>query len=205
MQSILGIGYKTKSGQQGSRDYHILFHPSTGLCVQQGSVNRVVLGPCTPNHTTHMQHTIEGRLEVVNSYLCIAADGEGQPAKFETVGTERNGAWDMVSIAKLQLGTRIRHNVDLNDMVKDDTLGIEDYSESNNTASGALLCLDGSNPPLVTTRKCICVLDDGIDCGKDDDPTSQWFVLISSNLQLNNVSPSPKFQYISTTTDTNTK
>ena len=173
--------------------------------MQKGVVNTVVLGPCTPNHTTHMQHTTEGRLEVVNSYLCIAADGEGQPAKFETVGTERNGAWDMVSIAKLQLATRIRHNnIDMNDIMKDD-MDIEDDSQSNNTASGALLCLDGSNPPLVTTRKCICVLDDGIDCGKDDDPTSQWFVLISSNLQLNNVSPSPRFQYISTTKGTNTK
>ena len=140
-----------------------------------------------------MQHTTEGRLEVVNSYLCIAADGEGQPAKFETIGTERNGAWDMVSIAKLQLATRIRHNnVDMNDIMKDD-MDFEDYSQSNNTTNGTLLCLDGSNPPLVTTRKCICVLDDGIDCGKDDDPTSQWFVLISSNLQLINEYPFPKF------------
>jgi hypothetical protein len=205
--------YKQQNNSSMSKsDYHILFHPSTGLCVEKGSNNQVLLAPCTPVHTAHIVRR-NGRLELANSYLCIMADGDGQLAKFGVIGTQKNnGPWNMLSPAKLQLGTKLLnahhymnassfaemsmvalhqvndHRIDVDDGIEDDAMGGPDCidpstcSTSKNVESGSLmLCLDGSSPPLVTTRKCVCILEDGVDCGKDDDPTSQWFVLVPTN------------------------
>lgn len=89
------------------------------------------------------------------------------------------------------------HNVDCDDDVDDCIHGddsIHDqfhyinknelFATSQSIYRNPLLCLDGSTPPSITTKRCICVQADEMDCGKDDDPSSQWFVLVSSNIHL---------------------
>ncbi|MCO5600039.1 hypothetical protein L7F22_054147 [Adiantum nelumboides] len=220
---------------------------ATGMCVQKGSGNKLLL------ENTFWHHTPQGRLEIANSYLCVASDGEGQFAKLAPSGTEKNGPWTLASVAKLQFATTINgtHHTSSNsqyeassyyfensndgskglsklstnmhnDSIDNDnrpTIQLDETKGNSITAlvSGAttlinvveenlndnmqlnkgegldkpqpiyhnpLLCLDGSSPPSITTKRCICVQEDEMDCAQDDDPGPQWFVLISSSKQL---------------------
>lgn len=242
---------KDKNSSSPRSGFQVLFHPATGLCVRKGSGNKLLLASCMESTTTHWRYTPQGRLEMKNSYLCIASDGEGQFAKLKTVGTETNGPWTLASIAKLQFATFINSSLDSSQITSNDTNptfhlydpnqspqdqldsfpdnnglyrhvyyhhygsdidsndhrhGREyhnnhskdgDDDDDDNSANNIidnlinipqsshqhnpLLCLDGSTPPSITTKRCICVQANEMDCQKDDDPSSQWFVLIYSD------------------------
>ncbi|MCO5602283.1 hypothetical protein L7F22_056412 [Adiantum nelumboides] len=232
----------------------VLFHPATGLCVRKGSGNKLLLGSCMQENT-FWHYTPRGRLEIANSYFCVASDGEGQFAKLVPSGTEKNGPWTLASVAKLQFATTINGthhtssnsqyeassypfensndaskalsvlSLDMHDNSIDNdnrqTIELDENKGSSITTlvSGAsrlnvveenlngnmqlvngeglakpqpiyhnpLLCLDGSSPPSITTKRCICVQEDEMDCAQDDDPSPQWFVLISSSKQLSTI------------------
>eukprot|EP00249_Psilotum_nudum_P020475 c27720_g1_i1 orf=493-2166(-) len=135
--------------------YQVLFHPASGFCIRKSFRNDLALGSC--NETGRWSYTPQGRITLLNTYLCIAAVGDGQLAKLAVVGTEKNGPWEWVSQAKMQLATK---------------------DESGNT-----LCLDGSSPPSLTTQKCLCI-DDGSKCDSSKDPSSQWFILITTRTRF---------------------
>eukprot|EP00250_Pteridium_aquilinum_P020461 c24822_g1_i1 orf=356-2542(+) len=101
-QSGVDIGSSRSENQ-------VLFHPSTGLCLQKGTGNTLVLAPCTES-TTRWRYSPQGRLEMENSYLCISSDGEDQFVKLATIGTEKNGPWALASVARLQFATTINHS-----------------------------------------------------------------------------------------------
>ncbi|KAI5055627.1 hypothetical protein GOP47_0029148 [Adiantum capillus-veneris] len=253
LQVIQQSWQSSAKNSSSENEYQVLFHPSTGMCVQKGSGNKLLLGSCMGDKT-FWRYTAQGRLEVVNSYFCVASEGEGQFAKLVPSGTEKNGPWTLASVAKLQFSTIInsthhslansqyntsgypfkksndtskgpyqpnyrrylygRNIYNHSSSLPDDTIdwdvnfsealidGVtlnvvnENGNENMQVAKeeslakpkpihpNPLLCLDGSTPPSITTKRCVCVQEDEMDCSQDDDPSPQWFVLISSSKTL---------------------
>ncbi|KAJ1375465.1 Ricin B-like lectin [Sesbania bispinosa] len=134
---------------------HIMFHPLTGYCAHvNGSSNELVLGDCKSESRWHAEGD-GSPISLMDSPLCLKAEGEGLPLTLSEDCLVQQSSWKSVSKTGLHLAT----------------------SDDN----GSLLCLDkDSNSNKILTRKCICIGDEDSSCL--DNPQSQWFQLISTNV-----------------------
>jgi hypothetical protein len=89
-----------------------------------------------------------------DSKKCLTAAGEGLPVSVSDDCRNKNSSWKTASLSRLHLAT-----IDQN---------------------GKQLCLHkDSNSSVVITSKCICINDDSLCL---DDPQSQWFQLVATNV-----------------------
>ena len=89
-------------GISEGKPHKVIFHPSTGLCVQRRSTSEpLTLGSCSEaegwNYTPQKILTIKG------TYFCLQAINIGKPAKLGIICTGPNSKWDITSDSKMHL------------------------------------------------------------------------------------------------------
>lgn len=134
----------------------MLYHPLTGECVKVNEKNQVELGSCD-NNSSKWMHTKDGsQVVLVGTNKCLTADAEGLPALVSEHNCEtQKSSWKSLSLSKLHLGISWNHQQNL--------------------------CLHkDSNSSAIVTAKCICI--DHRDSLCLDDPRSQWFQFVPTNV-----------------------
>lgn len=132
-----------------------MFHPLSGNCVHvNSSNNELVLGDCKSNS----RWSYEGAgtpIRLMESSLCLNVVGEGLAPTLSENCLPPRSSWKSVSVTGLHLASMDKN--------------------------GEPLCLErDSNSSRIVTNKCICIDDDDSACV--DNPQSQWFQLISTNV-----------------------
>ena len=114
--------------------YQMIYHPSTGLCLQRCSLLGldITLGPCIEDESWN--YTPQGNIVLKGTILCVEALGLGKVARLGMFCMGDNTQWSMMSDYKLHLSTKV-----------------EDIT---------IVCLDGSSMPSVVTNKCNCLRRD---------------------------------------------
>lgn len=131
---------------------NILYHPLSGQCAQVNDRNEVELGSCESKHRWARGED-ETKLLLHSTEKCLTATGEGLPVVVSDCETN-NSSWKSESLSKLHLAS------------------LNQQEEQ--------LCLQkDSNSSTIVTSKCICIKDDS-ECL--DDPQSQWFQLVQTNV-----------------------
>ncbi|KAK7400461.1 hypothetical protein VNO78_11669 [Psophocarpus tetragonolobus] len=148
------LGRTLQDPRSNASKSNIMFHPLTGYCAHVNNSKEVVMGDCKSNSLW----TYEGDgtpIRLVESSKCLKAVGEGLPATLSDDCLSPESSWKAVSMTGLHLATSDK--------------------------DGELLCLEKeSNSTQIVTRKCICIRDDDSSCY--DNPQSQWFKLVSTNV-----------------------
>lgn len=133
--------------------FFILYHPLSGQCAQVNHKNELEVGSCeSKNRWIHGEH--ESPIHLHGTKKCLTAGGEGLPVTLSGDCQSKSSSWKSVSLSKLHLATM-------------------DHNEKQ-------LCLQkGFNSSSIVTSKCICIEDDSLCL---DDPQSQWFQLVATNV-----------------------
>lgn len=132
---------------------YIMYHPQSGACVGEGMDGQIRAGNCK-GLTRWTHNGHEGPLELKRTGLCLKAIGDGLPPILTPDCSQTT--WKPISASKLHLASKDHR--------------------------GEYLCLH-LEPPFagnIVTKKCICVGDDPT-C--KDNPTSQWFKLVETNIE----------------------
>lgn len=142
------------SDSTSSHPYQVIFHPATGLCVERVAANKLILGSCRIG--SHWRFNPSGQIALAGTYLIIAAEGEDQPAVLTLPGvSDFSETWrNSASATGMQFSTQV-----------------------GNTT----VCLDGSSPPSLFTRSCICTSQ--MQCHPGANPSRQWFKFVGSRPQ----------------------
>ena len=112
--------------------HKIIYHPSTGLCIQRKPVMGVQLGNCLESN--HWTYTPEKSLTIKGSYFCLQAQGLNSPARLSIQCAGMGTSWTPISDSKLHLSATLR--------------------KSSN------VCLDVDSNNNVITSKCKCLSKD---------------------------------------------
>ncbi|KAA8533232.1 hypothetical protein F0562_033235 [Nyssa sinensis] len=107
LERISALQYPFRGpGLSETRLHKIIFHPSTGLCVQRKSfLEPLKLGPCT--EFAAWGYTQRKTLTVKGTYFCLLADGLGKPAKLGIDCTGSNSVWEIISESKMHLSSEL--------------------------------------------------------------------------------------------------
>ncbi|KAK4260553.1 hypothetical protein QN277_003651 [Acacia crassicarpa] len=135
---------------------HILFHPLSGGCVHVNKeTNKLEIGSCNENYSRWSYEGDGSPIRSLESNVCLKTTGEGHSVRVSRDCLSEQSSWKQVSATGLHLATRDqigRHN----------------------------LCLQkDSNSSNIITSKCICI---GNDSKCMDNPQSQWFQLVPTNV-----------------------
>ncbi|XP_027905958.1 glycosyl hydrolase 5 family protein-like [Vigna unguiculata] len=131
---------------------NILYHPLSGQCVQVNDKNEVELGRCETK-TRWVRAENETKIILHGTKKCLTTTGEGLPVIVSDC-ERNNSSWRSASLSKLHLATMNQQQEQL--------------------------CLQkDSNSSTIVTSKCICIKDDSLCL---DDPQSQWFQLVQTNV-----------------------
>ncbi|XP_043703936.1 glycosyl hydrolase 5 family protein-like [Telopea speciosissima] len=146
-------------GVSDVRPYKVLFHPSTGLCVQREVLKEetvISLGSCSESEAA-WSYTTQKTLELKETYFCLQADDGslGKPAKLGVFCSDDTSKWEMISDSKMHLSSKL--------------------------INGSRVCLDIDSNNAVVTNPCKCLSRDHT-C----DPGSQWFKIIDSTRATGN-------------------
>ncbi|EEF47609.1 glycosyl hydrolase 5 family protein [Ricinus communis] len=117
-------------GLSETNPHKVIFHPSTGLCVQRKSMLEPLrLGSCTDSEA--WRYTSENTLTLRGTYFCLQADELGKPAKLGIICTDSTSKWDVISDSKMHLSSKI--------------------------TNGTAVCLDvdSNNTIVISTCKCL--------------------------------------------------
>lgn len=131
---------------------YIIYHPLSGQCVNVNNNQELELGNCEGQN----KWSQEGQqIKLVGKGTCIEAIGNGSPVRLSNDCKSKQSFWKTLSVSNLHLGTL--------------------------DGQGQNLCLERESPtsPKIVTKKCICV---GEDPNCLDDPQSQWFQLVNTNV-----------------------
>ncbi|XP_068477312.1 glycosyl hydrolase 5 family protein-like [Phaseolus vulgaris] len=131
---------------------NIMYHPLSGRCAQVNEKNEVELGSC---ETKNRWVGGENGTKIIlhGTKKCLTAAGEGLPVVVSDC-ERKSSSWKSVSLSKLHLATMNQQEEQL--------------------------CLQkDSNSSSIVTSKCICIKDDSLCL---DDPQSQWFQLVETNV-----------------------
>lgn len=117
------------------------------------SKNELEVGSCETKD--RWMHDGDGaNIHLVSTKKCLTAGLEGLPVTVSNDCQSKKSSWIFVSPSKLHLATTDQH--------------------------GEYLCLQkDSNSSNIVTSKCICIGDDSTCL---DDPQSQWFQLVPTNV-----------------------
>uniref|UniRef100_A0A9I9DR56 Glycoside hydrolase family 5 domain-containing protein n=1 Tax=Cucumis melo TaxID=3656 RepID=A0A9I9DR56_CUCME len=132
----------------------IMYHPLSGGCMRMNKKYQLGISSCKTSN--RWSHEQDGApIKLAGSILCLKAIGVGLPPILSQDCSSQQSIWKYGSNAKLQLAT-----VD---------------------EQGQALCLQrASHSHQIVTNKCLCSNDS--QC--QEDPQSQWFTLVPSNLRL---------------------
>lgn len=123
-------------GLSNTRPHKIIFHPSTGLCVQRQSfLKPLKLGPCSEAES--WDYTPRKTLTIKGTYYCLQADGVGKKAKLGIICTDASSKWEAISASKLHLSSKINN--------------------------GTSVCLDIDSENNIVTNTCKCLTIDKCD------------------------------------------
>ncbi|KAM7464689.1 hypothetical protein LguiA_032810 [Lonicera macranthoides] len=133
-----------------SLPHKVIFHPSTGLCLQRKTLlHPLKLGPCS-NSEAWNYYTHQKILTIKGTHFCLQADQLGKPAKLGIICTLPSSKWEAISDSKMHLSSKLRN--------------------------GIYVCLDvDPMTNVIVTNICKCLGRDS-KC----DPASQWFKIIDS-------------------------
>ncbi|XP_024993411.1 uncharacterized protein LOC112527181 [Cynara cardunculus var. scolymus] len=123
-------------GLSNTRPHKIIFHPSTGLCVQRQSLFKpLTLGPCS--EAEGWDYTPRKTLTIKGTYYCLQADGVGKKAKLGIICTDTSSKWEAISASKLHLSSKINN--------------------------GTSVCLDIDSENTIVTNTCKCLTNEKCD------------------------------------------
>lgn len=132
---------------------YIMYHPVTGQCVQVNDKNELEIGSCE-NQNRWIYSKDGSKILLSGTNKCLTASSEGLSVSVSDDCQSKNSFWKATSLSKLHLATM--------------------------NQDGKQLCLQkDSNSSAVVTSKCICIDNDSLCL---DDPTSQWFQLVATNV-----------------------
>ncbi|XP_059642671.1 glycosyl hydrolase 5 family protein-like [Cornus florida] len=139
--------------------YFILHHPKSGLCVHVDK-NNVFAGDCKKwSRWSYSGNGNGSPIRLLGSTGCLNVAGEGLPVTLSNNCSSQRSLWKPVSKSGFHLAAQ--------------------------DGQGKSLCLDwNSANSTILTQKCLCLgnaLEDVPRC--TDDPTKQWFKLVSTNLK----------------------
>ncbi|KAJ4973360.1 hypothetical protein NE237_006534 [Protea cynaroides] len=114
--------------------HKIIFHPSTGLCVQRKSlIAPLSLGSCAESEA--WSYTPEKKtIGLKGVYLCLQADGMGKAAKLGIFCTDATSKWEAISDSKMHLSSKL--------------------------CNGSIVCLDIDSNNVIITNPCKCLSRD---------------------------------------------
>ncbi|KAL3501106.1 hypothetical protein ACH5RR_035555 [Cinchona calisaya] len=99
-------------GVSEGRPHKIIFHPSTGQCVQRKSFFKPLeLGPCSEAEA--WGYSPQKILTIKGTYYCLQADELGQPAKLGLICTDINSKWEAISDSKMHLSSKLHDGTDV--------------------------------------------------------------------------------------------
>ncbi|KAL0541975.1 hypothetical protein IC582_022058 [Cucumis melo] len=131
----------------------IMYHPLSGGCVRMNKKYQLGISSCKTSNRWSHEQD-SAPIKLAGSILCLKAIGVGLPPILSQDCSSQQSIWRYASNAKLQLAT-----VD---------------------EQGQALCLQrASHSHQIVTNKCLCTIDS--QC--QEDPQSQWFTLVPSNLR----------------------
>ncbi|KAL1331331.1 hypothetical protein HN51_048601 [Arachis hypogaea] len=134
---------------------NIMYYPLSGQCTKVNQKNELELGTCEKNPHNRWIHNSGSQIILNGTNKCLKSSGEGLPVTVSDDCKSKNNSWRQVSLSKLHLAT------------------FDDKS-------GKTLCLNKDpNSSTIVASKCICITDDS-QCL--DDPQSQWFQLVPTNV-----------------------
>lgn len=118
-------------GISDRNNHKIIFHPSTGLCIQRKPMTAmgVQLGSCSESN--HWTYTPQHTLSIKGSYVCLQAQGLDRPARLSLYCPGAGTRWAPISDSKLHL------------------------SASLSSRSTVCLDVDSDNTLFTTTCKCL--------------------------------------------------
>ncbi|XP_048230722.1 glycosyl hydrolase 5 family protein isoform X2 [Ricinus communis] len=140
---------------------YLMYHPLSGNCVHASEKNEIYASRFQQH--SRWSHDGDGApIRLMGSALCLKAIGDGLEPVLSNDCFSQQSSWKLLSSSKLHLGVKDEH--------------------------GEYLCLEKEsfNSSKVFTRKCICIEDDS-DC--QENPQSQWFKLIKTNIKVNTSIP----------------
>ena len=131
---------------------YLIYHPLSGQCVKVNNNNELELGDCEGASKWNQEGQ---QIKLVGNGACIEGIGDGSKMKLSKDCKSKQSFWKTLSATNLHLSTM--------------------------DGQGQKLCLQRESPtsPKIVTKNCICV-DDNPSCL--DDPTSQWFQLVTTNV-----------------------
>ncbi|KAK4389230.1 Glycosyl hydrolase 5 family protein [Sesamum angolense] len=159
LQRLHLIQHQIRDPNSTCPTYHILYHPSTGLCIRVDNNSELHATDC--RNFSRWNHNGNGNpIRLVGTELCLLAAGDGLPATLSPDCSSRRSKWELASGSEFQV--------------------------ANKDGKGEHLCLEWNpthSSSRVLTKKCVC-LDEDDDESMDSQQT-QWFHLIAANAQLN--------------------
>ncbi|PWA68964.1 ricin B, lectin domain, Glycoside hydrolase, family 5 [Artemisia annua] len=121
LQSPFQAPFLSTNGQ-----HKVIFHPSTGLCVQSQSLT---LGPCS--NAEAWDYTPQNMLTMKSTGYCLQADGVHMSVKVDTACEDVSSAWEAISASKMHLSTKIN----------DGTMVCLDIDSENTLVTNKCKCL----------------------------------------------------------------
>ncbi|KAL0737566.1 hypothetical protein Bca4012_013776 [Brassica carinata] len=148
----LSLIQSTLQGPDPQEVINLIFHPLTGLCMLQSSLDptKVNLGQC--NESQPWDYTTDNTLKLKNIPLCLANTGPNAPVKLSETSCSipSLSQWQTISASNMLLAAK----------------------STNNS-----LCLDVDVDNNLVATNCKCVNGEDSSC----DPMSQWFKIVKVN------------------------
>ncbi|KAJ7956753.1 Cellulase (Glycosyl hydrolase family 5) [Quillaja saponaria] len=120
-------------GLSEARPHKVIFHPSTGLCLQRKSfLDPLRLGPCTKSDG--WSYTPQKVLSLKGTYFCIQASELGKQARLGITCSDDNSKWEIISDSKMHLSSKV--------------------------GNGSMACLDVDSSNTIVTNTCKCLRRD---------------------------------------------
>ncbi|KAK7292629.1 hypothetical protein RJT34_15480 [Clitoria ternatea] len=132
---------------------YIMYYPLSGQCAQVNDKNELEVGSCD-NKSRWIYSKHGSQILLHGTKKCLTSGGKGLPVSVSDDCQSKSSSWESVSLSKLHLATK--------------------------QEGEKQLCLQkDSTSSSIVASKCICIKDDSLCL---DDPQSQWFQLVPTNV-----------------------
>ncbi|KAL3844538.1 hypothetical protein ACJIZ3_001941 [Penstemon smallii] len=154
-QKLQLIHHQMQDPNSNGSSYYILYHPSSGRCVNVEN-SEVHATDCWSFSRWKHEAGNRNPIRLMDSELCLSAGGDGTPVALSTDCTKEQSQWESLSNSKFQL--------------------------ANKDENGTYSCLewDPNYSSIIQTNKCMC-LEDSVNCTQRN-PQTQWFKLVLANV-----------------------
>ncbi|XP_023768356.1 glycosyl hydrolase 5 family protein [Lactuca sativa] len=104
--SPIQSSFQAPDGLLGAEQHKIIFHPSTGLCIQ---IHSMKLAPCS--NAQAWEYTLQNMLIVKGTNYCLQANGVHMQVKLGTMCTNISSKWEAISSSKMHLSSKINNGI----------------------------------------------------------------------------------------------